>query len=380
MNVEILSLDGDRLAVLDRNRGIALFTLGSSGSANLLTQQLISFRYAEAIDMANDVVAVAAGPDGTILVEVTDDSLSVMATIPSMGWATDVDFYGDTLLIADESGGLAIIDCSNLSTPVELGRLLQSRPIVGVRHYGGVAYASERYSSLLVVDLADPTQPIVTDSFAIASTALFMDGTRLVVGSTTGYHVFDASIPSEIDSVRVLETSSVPYSFGTKDGLLYIGKGSTGFEVYDFSDPQSMALILSDETAGAVSSFAFFQDFIYIADFSALLIYNSDVGTNIGDTEPGVKVPERYLLQQNYPNPFNPSTTISFSLEQSQHVHLSVINVLGQEVDVLLDKTLPAGQHRIQWRPAIHKVASGVYFYRLMTDTWRQTRKMVFLK
>ncbi|MBN2226390.1 MAG: S8 family peptidase [candidate division Zixibacteria bacterium] len=94
-------------------------------------------------------------------------------------------------------------------------------------------------------------------------------------------------------------------------------------------------------------------------------------------------LPESFVLHQNYPNPFNPSTVIAFDLPRTMTVELTVINVLGQEVTTLLDETMAAGTQSIVWdgvdkngRP----VASGMYFYRLKTDSGVQTRKMLMLK
>ena len=60
-------------------------------------------------------------------------------------------------------------------------------------------------------------------------------------------------------------------------------------------------------------------------------------------------VPDQYVLHQNYPNPFNPMTTIAYDLSQSGHTRVSVLNLLGQEVAILTDGYLDAGQYHIIW-------------------------------
>ena len=92
---------------------------------------------------------------------------------------------------------------------------------------------------------------------------------------------------------------------------------------------------------------------------------------------------DKSLLEPNFPNPFNPSTTIAFEVPAPTHVNLSVINSLGRKVKVLLDKRLEAGNHEAVWDGRDYqgeRVASGIYFYRLTTDTANETRKMVLLK
>jgi cytochrome c peroxidase len=94
-------------------------------------------------------------------------------------------------------------------------------------------------------------------------------------------------------------------------------------------------------------------------------------------------IPHGFALQQNYPNPFNPETEISFSLPEMMEVSLTVYNILGQEVKTLLNGEMDAGTHTIHWNArdnAGNSVASGVYFYRLKTEIFNQTMKMVLMK
>lgn len=96
-------------------------------------------------------------------------------------------------------------------------------------------------------------------------------------------------------------------------------------------------------------------------------------------------VPSDFALHQNYPNPFNPSTTISFEITGSsaQRVRLAIYNALGQEVKILIDENLLPGTHQATWdgrNDHGHRVASGVYLYRLSGSDHSETRKMLLLK
>jgi lysophospholipase L1-like esterase len=90
-----------------------------------------------------------------------------------------------------------------------------------------------------------------------------------------------------------------------------------------------------------------------------------------------LKAIERYELGQNYPNPFNPATTISFSVPNQSSVSLKVFDTLGREVSTLLSKQLPAGTYSRQWNTA--GLSSGVYFYRLQSGEYVETKKMLLL-
>jgi hypothetical protein len=91
-----------------------------------------------------------------------------------------------------------------------------------------------------------------------------------------------------------------------------------------------------------------------------------------------MNIPNQYGLKQNFPNPFNPTTTISFSIPVEENVSLKIFNVIGQEVAVLVNENLSAGRYSYQWND--ENLSSGVYFYKLVTDSFTEMRKMVLLK
>ena len=103
--------------------------------------------------------------------------------------------------------------------------------------------------------------------------------------------------------------------------------------------------------------------------------------TWIGGSSVGVDdeiLPLTYALHPNYPNPFNPATHIQFTIPEQTDVKLQIFDVLGRQVDVLVNKTLPIGHHEILWSP--NNLSSGFYFYKLEAGSFMQTRKMILLK
>jgi hypothetical protein len=92
------------------------------------------------------------------------------------------------------------------------------------------------------------------------------------------------------------------------------------------------------------------------------------------DTE----IPKRFSLGQNFPNPFNPSTQIVFSLRQSDHVQLDVYDVAGHCLTTLVDGRYSPGEHVVIWDAGSQP--SGVYFYRLTTNSGVLARKMLLIK
>ena len=90
-------------------------------------------------------------------------------------------------------------------------------------------------------------------------------------------------------------------------------------------------------------------------------------------------VPSGFELIGNYPNPFNAATVIQFRLDQPQRVNLTIYNVLGQVTGTLVNESLPAGVHRIRWRPE-QIISSGLYFYSVSTEDRTEVRKLLYLK
>ncbi|MDE3058347.1 MAG: T9SS type A sorting domain-containing protein, partial [Bacteroidota bacterium] len=98
-------------------------------------------------------------------------------------------------------------------------------------------------------------------------------------------------------------------------------------------------------------------------------------------TAPAVaKLPDHFALDQNYPNPFNPSTTISFALPANSFVQLTVYNILGQEVAMLVNEEMEAGTHIVRFDAS--RLPSGVYFYKLAANggAFVNVKRMVIMK
>jgi len=88
--------------------------------------------------------------------------------------------------------------------------------------------------------------------------------------------------------------------------------------------------------------------------------------------------PGRYYLAQNHPNPVNASTSIRYTLPRESRVSIRVYNLAGREVEVMVDQHNFAGEHVIVWRAG--DLPSGIYFYRLESERWKEIKQLVVLK
>jgi Secretion system C-terminal sorting domain len=99
------------------------------------------------------------------------------------------------------------------------------------------------------------------------------------------------------------------------------------------------------------------------------------IGINVQLT---TEVPRNYMLYQNYPNPFNPSTRIRYDVPSTSNVKIVVYDALGKEVETMVDMELHPGTYEVTWNAGNY--ASGLYFYRIITDKYVHTNKMVLMK
>ena len=117
-------------------------------------------------------------------------------------------------------------------------------------------------------------------------------------------------------------------------------------------------------------------------DALKVILNAPDAPMDVSDSQ-GELLPDEYVLKANYPNPFNASTAIGYSLPRQAQVEISVYNLLGQKVITLVNREQAAGNYQIIWNGADkagNELSSGVYFYRMETDSFTETHKMILLK
>ncbi|MEA2030065.1 MAG: FlgD immunoglobulin-like domain containing protein [candidate division Zixibacteria bacterium] len=123
------------------------------------------------------------------------------------------------------------------------------------------------------------------------------------------------------------------------------------------------------------------NDGTHLVEASATTYYGGSVDLTIESDSSSSS--GRFTLAQNHPNPFNPSTTIKFQLPSKSFVELSIYDVLGRKVKNIVHETVPAGAHSVIWdgcNESGEYVGSGIYFYRLSSGDFVESKKMLLLK
>jgi len=210
-------------------------------------------------------------------------------------------------------------------------------------------------------------------------------------GGTTVLHVSDISVSRKTAGpnnngqayVTIVDQGGSPIAGATVSGFFNAPNTNTKSAV---TGTDGVAIIQSDKTKSPPADFCFEVTNVELAGATY------DAGSNAVTTacesgwvsgamaasQRNNAVPEVFGLYQNYPNPFRAETEITFGLPSAAHVRLEVFNVRGERIAVLADRSFGPGVHMERWDAG--RLASGIYFYRLSTGDFVQTKKMILLR
>jgi len=206
----------------------------------------------------------------------------------------------------------------------------------------------------------------------VAITGVDYPGTQLgAPGDTVRFLVGVRNDGDGLDFYGVSAVSSVGWQTVSPDTFIYANANDTVYVYFDIIIPTFPGNDTVDNISFSV--FSYLDTSQHVDSTVNLIVSISDV-----EDDPVAGVPSGFQLYQNYPNPFNPKTTISFTLRSTSEVTLEIYNVLGQQIHSRKLGILPAGDYDVEYDAA--DAPSGIYFYRLVTDTGAQVRKMVLLK
>lgn len=199
----------------------------------------------------------------------------------------------------------------------------------------------------------------------------------------SGVFVDPSTIPVELVSFNIEKTNDgVLLKWETASEL-----NNRGFEVQrSISDAGffTIGFVKGSGTTTTHKSYNFIDpvsdDGIYTyrlkqIDYSGRIEYSQPVQISLSS-------PASFLLEQNWPNPFNPATQIGFSIKNKSNVKITVINTLGEEIAVLVNKVMEPGSHQVEFDASSVSdgLPSGVYLYRIQAGSFTSVKKMVLLK
>ena len=171
-------------------------------------------------------------------------------------------------------------------------------------------------------------------------------------------------------------------SSGINDAIVYI-KQSTyyrGFFITNSSGVYNLARVIPGDFQIVVNR----MGYISPAEQSITIVNSNISNVNfaltpaVGIHQVSTIIPDKFNLHQNYPNPFNPVTNIKFDIQKNSFVKLKVYDIVGKEIAALVNENKSAGSYVVDFDAS--NLTSGVYFYRIETEAFTETKRMVILK
>ncbi len=164
---------------------------------------------------------------------------------------------------------------------------------------------------------------------------------------------------------------------GSINGIAFSQEGSyylRGSSVYFSATGYNYTAYTQTGTYTHISKPIYRNNIWAIRDNGGISKFTSTIGINLISSQ----VPSSFSLSQNYPNPFNPLTKIRFDVPRSENVLIKVYDMLGREIETLVNQQLQPGTYEVEWDAA--EYPSGVYFYKISTENYTETRKMILIK
>ncbi|HEY6436211.1 MAG TPA: choice-of-anchor V domain-containing protein [Ignavibacteriaceae bacterium] len=198
-------------------------------------------------------------------------------------------------------------------------------------------------------------------------------------GENFAVRIFDDPVPVELSNfVVTVNLNNVQISWTTLTET-----NNSGFDIErktESSDWLEITFVPGFGTSTESHSYIYndnqLQDGSYSYRLKQINLDGSVVYSDIVNIE--VSIPSEFTLEQNYPNPFNPSTNIGFRVAEFGFVSLKVYDALGNLVATLADEQKPAGEYDVEFNA--QGFTSGIYFYKLETEFFNATKKMILLK
>ena len=228
--------------------------------------------------------------------------------------------------------------------------------------------SAKEEETLLTITSDDPVNPSV-DIIALGVGAIPQ---QTLSTSSIDFGIVQIS-ESRLDTFYVRNIGSVRFPIVIIPPTVEAFSVDTTAALLEPGDSLAIAITFAPPTEGT------FSDIIIVSNLASsdtVTLFGN--GALVGLEDSDLALPQVVTLYQNYPNPFNLATTIKYALPQPATVQLSIFNLLGEEVALLVNEQQPAGYYHVVWNAS--NIASGLYFYRVLAGEYIEIRKMALMK
>lgn len=214
-------------------------------------------------------------------------------------------------------------------------------------------------------------EPANSGVSATFKNALLASGNNIVLGGTNGLYFSS----NNGDSWEHPTAGVSVYGMSRIGSTLY----AVGPEIHKSTDDgQTWLAVDITDLPGSIQNTLQIAGAYAFVNYFGIGVYRRPVSELTTDVTGTPGLPMSAALSQNYPNPFNPSTTIHYQLAVSNFVSLKVYNILGEEMQTLVNEKMEAGEHRVTFNAT--GLPGGVYIYRIQSGSFTDSHKMLLLK
>lgn len=405
-----IHIDNGYAYVIGTNSGGGMHILNLSNPTNpTRTAYYTTSGYIHDVYVYNDTV-YAASEDTYDVVNVTNKAnpvrVSASIALPGIyghsGWLTEDKryFIGCEEFDVRDVTVWDLQDRTSWNLVVPQWQMPTTTPVHNLFVKGNYAHISYYKEGYVVLDVSNPLSPQLVghyDTYPSSSGTYegawgcypyFASGKVIVSDISTGLYIFDFLLDNNQTPV---ELSS--FSFNTVGPFVNLKwqtateLNNSGFEVqksFDNSNWMDIGFVKGYGTTTEKKIYNFVdRDPITQSTFYRLVQVDFDGTKNFYDP---IEVKEsdlpsaivEYNLEQNYPNPFNPSTKIKFTIPNDEIVSLKIYDVLGNEMVELVNEKMNAGAHEVEFNGS--GLSSGVYYYKLISGNFVDTKKLILTK
>jgi hypothetical protein len=281
--------------------------------------------------------------------------------------------YGDTIFAGSDARGVYRTTNNGQNWVRSLSKSISSLAINGNHIFAGdwssstVWVSSNNGSNWDSTSLGNPYTDVVL-SLAVKGNKVFAgtDNGGIFVSSNNGANWTQTGLNSaSINSIKISGNNIFA-------GELFYQKG-----VY-LSTNNGVNWIHKDQGMGSERVWSLTTNSQYIFSGTDNSVWRRSLAEIVGVRNISTEVPSAYSLRQNYPNPFNPSTNIRYSVPKNGMVKLAVFDALGREVHTLVNESLQPGTYETSFNGSV--LNSGIYFYKLTSGDFTETKRMTLIK
>ncbi len=394
LNAGDVDISETHLFVADRLNGMR--TLGMSDSSTVKQISFLPIALHESlsgdefvrIKKYEDMIYLISYSEGIKIIDVSDPSDPILLNKYDNNKFIDFSdiFFQNNygfLLCRRTSWNTCVLQALNISDPENIEEKDRfeidcNKHRLQIDSFMNYCYILYRYDKICIINVSDPDslRQIGTIDLPVNSGLIHINQDYLFISSNNSINIYDLSSPENPTYIGFYNISQGIDVLDGQDNYLYLAIEKK-LVLLDVSDVSNINIIGQYEFSNNIKNISSSENKIYVSfGYNGIYILQNNLINRINESE--LNIPDKLQLEQNYPNPFNPMTNINFTIPTASDVLINIYNNLGQRIVKLVDTKYAAGKHRVIFDGA--QLASGIYYYQIISNSSTLTKKMLLIK